>query len=102
MYPTLLDTKTGKRVIAKGMDYSLFWWTEGNGSCDCNRAIAIGNDVENEMTIEFGAGCCFGNSRIVAIDVHGDLEGISKEQILREMNDEYPETLKEKKHDKNL
>jgi hypothetical protein len=23
-----------------------FWWTEGNGACDCNRAIAFG-DVED-------------------------------------------------------
>lgn len=94
MYPTLLDTKTGKTVTAKDMDSSLFWWIDGNGSCDCNRAIAFGDDVEEEMTAGFGEGCCFGCSRIIAVDVHGDLEGVSKEQIIKEMNDEYPETLK--------
>jgi hypothetical protein len=26
-------------------DYDFFWWSEGNGSCDCNRAIFMGVDV---------------------------------------------------------
>lgn len=94
MYPTLLDTKTGKTAVAKSMDSSLFWWAEGNGSCDCNRSIAIGDDVDDEMTEQFGEGLCFGYTRIVAIDVHGDFEGMTKKEILEEMNSEYPDELR--------
>lgn len=35
MIPTFFDLRTGK--TAKGDNMSFFWWTEGNGSCDCNR-----------------------------------------------------------------
>lgn len=94
MYPTLLDTKTGKTVDAESMDSSLFWWADGNGSCDCNRAIAMGDDVDDEMTEQFGDGECFGCTRIIAIDVHGDLEGMTKKEILEEMNGEYPNELR--------
>jgi hypothetical protein len=93
MYPTLLDTKTGKKVDAKEFDSSFFWWADGNGSCDCNRAIAMGDDVDDEMTSQFGEGVCFGCTRIIAVDVHGDLEGLSKAEVLAEMNSEYPDEL---------
>jgi hypothetical protein len=93
MYPTLLDTKTGKTVVAENMDCNVFWWTEGNGSCDCNRAICIGEDVVDELEAEFGEHVCCGYNRIVAIDIHGDLEGLTKDEVLEDLNSEYPEDL---------
>ena|ERR1043165_567345 len=85
MYPRLLDTKTGKLVDASRHDTDLFWWSEGNGSCDCNRAICMGEEVVEEMG---DLGCV--SLRIVAVDVLGDLEGMPKEYILERMNAEYP------------
>jgi hypothetical protein len=93
MYPTLLDTETGQKVDAAKMDCSLFWWAEGNGSCDCNRAICLGEDIVDELTKKFGEHVCYGSERIIAIDVHGDLEGRTKDEALEEINESYPEEL---------
>lgn len=39
--PLILDTETGQ--IERGFDgMGGLWWAEGNGSCDCNRAICFG------------------------------------------------------------
>ena len=94
MYPILLDTKTGKTFEAKKMEASLFWWADGNGSCDCNRAIVGGEEIVDELDGVFGIGTCYGCKRIVAIDVKGDLEGVTKKKVLEEMNSEYPEELR--------
>lgn len=93
MYPTLLDTKTGQSVVASDKDFSVYWWTEGNGSCDCNRALVFGDEVIEELEAEFGEDVCCGCRRIVATDVHGDLEGFTKQQVLAEMNQDYPDEL---------
>ena len=95
MYPLLLDTKSGKTATPEKWDSSLFWWAEGNGSCDCNRAIAISEEVHSELCEQHGEGTCFGAQRIVAIDVFGDLEGMTKEQVLAEMNQDYPQDIVE-------
>lgn len=69
MIPTFLDLRTGK--TAKGDDMSVFWWTEGNGACDCNRLLAFGL-----RHLDVGeVGFCLGWKRFIAIDVEGDLEG---------------------------
>ena len=85
MIPTFLDLRTGK--TAKGDDQSVFWWTEGNGACDCNRILAFG--IKHSDVGEVG--CCLGCKRFVAIDVEGDLGAITvtKEQVLAEMNADY-------------
>jgi len=66
--PTFLDLRTGK--TAKGFDASFFWWTEGNGACDCNRGMAFGLTHEELGTL----GVCLGFRRFIAIDVEGDLD----------------------------
>jgi hypothetical protein len=92
MIPTFLDLRTGK--TAKSDDMSVFWWTEGNGACDCKRAIAFGlRHLDGEV------GFCLGYKRFIAIDVEGDLEydedhdgkrtTHTKEQVLTAMNSEY-------------
>lgn len=105
MIPTLFDLRTGK--TAKGDDMSVFWWTEGNGSCDCNRAHAFegvhkGMEVEQHLDkpeLEEWQSVCYGCKRFIAIDVEGDLnsydhDGLNpqpqtKEQILVAMNSDY-------------
>lgn len=86
MIPTFLDLRTGK--IAKGTDMSVFWWTEGNGACDCNRLIEFGERSEDRG--------CLGTKRFVAIDVEETAqdrneEALTKEQILIAMNPGYGE-----------
>lgn len=85
----LYDTKTGRTGVSD-YDHSLWWWSEGNGSCDCNRAHLIGDDIYREMTAQFGKNICMGSSRIIAVNVSGDLEGETKESALLMINDDYP------------
>lgn len=95
MTPTFLDLRTGK--IAKGFDMPLFWWSEGNGSCDCNRHQGfpgLGEKLAMEQRRDKPRllphqSVCYGTKRFIAIDVEGDLEGYSKEDLLRMMNVEY-------------
>jgi hypothetical protein len=96
MIPTFLDLITGK--TAKGDDSSLFWWSEGNGACDCNRVIQFDESVVDEMDAQMRKdhpdmlphqSFCYGCKRFVAIDVEGDLEGNTKEQVLAGLNSEY-------------
>lgn len=113
MIPILLDLRTGK--TAKGSDMSVFWWTEGNGSCDCNRALAF-PEIRAEMTAQMrkklarhameGATVCYGTKRFIAIDVEGALvdeayDGektpVTKEHILMCMNLEYANKLEQGK-----
>lgn len=85
MIPTFLDLRTGR--TAKGADMSVFWWAEGNGACDCNRAEPFG--LREELWTKH-PGTCLGYKRFVAIDVEGSLEDApSKEHVLRCMNSEY-------------
>lgn len=105
MIPTFLDLRTGK--TAQGSDESVYWWTEGNGSCDCNRATHFdGADEEMDAAmrkehpeLEEWQDLCYGCKRFIAIDVTGDLNSYdhnglnpqpnTKEQILIAMNSEY-------------
>jgi hypothetical protein len=82
--PTFLDLRTGK--TAKGADMSVFWWTEGNGACDCSRSLAFPGVTDPAWR----EGYCYGHTRFVAIDVEGSLEDApSKEHVLVCMNSEY-------------
>jgi hypothetical protein len=94
--PTFLDLRTGR--TAWGQDESLFWWTDGTCSCDCNRAIYFGLDTVRELREQTKArhpdlkphqNYCYGTKRFVAIDVIGDLEGKTREQTLAAINAEY-------------
>lgn len=106
MIPTFLDLKTGK--TAKGNDMSFYWWTEGNGLCDCNRASCFGKQVVDELEerihrehpkLHEGASLCYGCKRFIAIDVEGDLtsydwqgndpQSKTKEECLAALNKEY-------------
>lgn len=91
MYPTIIDVQTQERKVLADHDAPVFWWTEGNGACDCNRALAMGHEeLENKVGDQ---DVCLGRSRFIAVDVHGDLEGRDKADILRQLNDGYPADL---------
>lgn len=81
--PTILDLKTGKskKCTHTFSIFDVWWWTEGNGSCDCNRILAMGHDWDDFERCE-----C---RRFILVDVDGDFEGWTKEEILAEANLEY-------------
>jgi hypothetical protein len=97
--PTFLDLVTGEITPASAfpMDGDVFWWTEGNGSCDCNRAIVCGKEDEMDAAmrakhpeLKNWQRYCFGCKRFVAADVAGDFEGMTKDELLTALNSEYP------------
>lgn len=57
---TIMDSDTGEQfeVDKKGLDGH--WWAEGNGSCDCNRAIYCGKDSGLGST-------CLGSLRFIIV-----------------------------------
>lgn len=97
MIPKLKDLETGEEGEFPDFDFSVYWWTEGNGACDCNRSVCLGkaNEMEERMCVKYPElkswqGVCYGCKRFIAVDVRGDLEGYTKEQIVQMMNLEYP------------
>jgi len=47
---TIRDNTTGETRVCpmecEWHEHSVFWWTEGNFSCDCNRRIVFDGDVD--------------------------------------------------------
>lgn len=82
--PTFLDIVTGKTVTVDQYmsGFDLWWWADGNGSCDCNRGLLF--DDANDESV-----CC-GAHRYVAVDV--DIEDAdAKAEALDLMNHSYPD-----------
>ncbi len=95
MKVTLLDTKTGETREVAGRDY--LFWTDGNGSCDCNRHQPFDlddNDDFDDGSVEgTGGGMCVGGKRFLVIAAEFE-EGDERHPIsLAEMNYEYPDEL---------
>jgi hypothetical protein len=91
MNVTLLDTKTGERADAFEYfehEFDLYWWSGGNGSCDCNRMEVFGHGDPEET-----GGYCHGCERYLVVDASGDLEGYSREECIRMANEDYPPEL---------
>lgn len=90
MHATILDAQTGQRADSRDRfesGRSVYWWTAGNGSCDCNRMTCFGHGDDST------AGLCAGCERYLVIDVHGDLEGSTREECVRMANQDYPPEL---------
>ena len=95
---TLLDTET--RVIRKDEDArSIYYWSDGNGSCDCNRVGVFDDAVQEAMdaaqharlpTLLPAHQVCFGSHRFVIVYVHGDCGGAAPAEVLAMMNEDYP------------
>ena len=74
MNVTLLDTKTGERATIQS-ECGAFWWSEGNGSCDCNRAPHFPGAMEEIDAAQRAAhpelkawqSLCFGCVRFVVV-----------------------------------
>jgi hypothetical protein len=87
--PKLKDLKTGEEEWSHfDCEADIFWWSEGNGSCDCNRALTFDSKIEEELEVKFGD-YCYGCERFVVIDVKGDLEGLTKEEVIKLCNEGY-------------
>ena len=101
MVVTLLDTLTGERRDCSAFgNFAVHWWQHGNGSCDCNRALAFDKDDEDhswdqQQRLGLGDHICLGAERWLIVGASGDLEGRSETEIVAESNDEYPRGLVE-------
>ena len=73
MIVTFKDLQTGE-TAKKPFPFSIWWWSEGNGSCNCNRESLFGRD---------GSSCH--PLRYVAVDVE-DHPDKTIEQALAEAN----------------
>ena len=89
----LIDTETDKTCIVDERSeedgsplFDAYWWSEGNGSCDCNRSIYCGVDDLDDPDY----GICRGGKRFLIIEADTD------EYTLAELNNEYPEELLKK------
>lgn len=98
MIVTILDTKTGEvRTCAEWCsknDFDLYWWSEGNGSCDCNRAIAFnGGDSalyeEQQKALGLEDNTCLGCHRWLIVGVQGDTDGINVRRAIAMCNQGY-------------
>jgi hypothetical protein len=81
MKVTILDTQTGKTVTCENRD--LYYWQDGDGSCDCNRALAFSQMIFNEQQNSMGLldGICLGTTRFL---ITNPVTG---------MNSDYPSSL---------
>jgi hypothetical protein len=73
----VLDTKSGQTITDRRFDE--WWWAEGNGSCDCNRATLFGLEHPDD-------GCCLGCKRFLIVSVDGKPSG-------PDLNSDYPAEL---------
>ena len=76
-----LDLKTGETAVDTGI--SQFNLTDGNYSCDCNRAIPFDRVDHSDI--------CLGHRRYVVIGVEPETEheSFNPEEIISEANREY-------------
>ncbi len=74
---TVLDTQTGK--IMEDDTHAEWYWTFGNGSCDCNRRMLFGEDLPD-------CGVCIGAKRYLVVEVDGLDPGV-------DFNRDYPSEL---------
>jgi hypothetical protein len=88
MKVTLLDTVTGKTKEHDDI-FDAEWWVNGNGMCDCNRALFMGVDLD-ETAIAPGLGICAGEKRFLIIAAD------DPEYSLQEFNRRYPTELLKK------
>lgn len=84
------DLKTGKVIAHPYTDISVFQWTENNWTCDCNRCIGFGEEVEKELEEKFGEYCCFGEERFIVVGAEGGFEGMTVESFIDACNRHYP------------
>ncbi len=65
--------------------WDISWWTDGNASCDCNRAIFYGDDDQNK---DDGCPCgdggysvlgaVLGDGTCIPIHIHGNISSMPR------------------------
>lgn len=84
MKATILDTETG---LTGTQSASIWSWTEGNWSCDCNRDM---------WCVLEDTGHCAGAKRFLVIATQPEEEDEGDTPTLREANYQYPDELLQK------
>ena len=80
---TVKDLLTEEIKVYPDNNITVFSWTYGNWSCDCNRVIAF----REVSSVDFDSPCeC---KRYVVVSAEGDLEGMTEEDFIEECNREY-------------
>lgn len=60
---TILDTSTGK-TYTQVSSFDEYWWTDGNGGCDCNRKLfTVGYGLDDDEL----CGVCIGRKQFLII-----------------------------------
>jgi hypothetical protein len=98
MYVTILDTETGE-TRESTYPSTLFWWSDGNGGCDCNRALLFGEEVDSEHRRKLGIDDdnCLGSRRFLAVNLRDPEPSIlTKNDLLHEINSWYDQALRQK------
>jgi hypothetical protein len=80
---TLWDAVTGAVVTVESTE-NLWWWTEGSGSCDCNRS-----DFFPEVEEPDDTGHCIGCKRFLVVKADPPLDWVV------DANDGYPDELRQ-------
>lgn len=80
---TLKDRVTGVIKEYPDTSISVFDWTEGNWSCDCNRSIAFTGKAQ-------GGGVCVAFQYEV-VNAVGDMEGYTTSEFIADCNTSYQE-----------
>jgi hypothetical protein len=90
---TLVDTVTGRVTVVTEPACDATWWAEGNGSCDCNRALLTDSGLYEALVGAPQADpclswqrTCLGHQRFVVVALTGT-EGLYS---LAELNAGYP------------
>ena len=96
----ILDTVRNEKVMFedKHWEGDIWYWTEGGGSCDCNRSIKFSDEVDDEMDremrgrfpdLEDDQTCCYGANRFLIVKV----DPMPESYELLDFNRSYPEEL---------
>jgi hypothetical protein len=78
----LYDVETEQLVsTTPAWDFDEWWWYEGNGTCDCNRALLFGHQDDT-------SGVCLGYQRYLIVQAE------TTEYSLDELNEYYAPALR--------
>lgn len=99
MWVTLYDVVTGVAKACPDCDLPVKEWTDGDWSCDCNRALLFDPRIAEALDAQQHAAApgmpevlhyCYGEERFYVVDVAGDLEGMTKANVIAACNQDYP------------
>lgn len=84
-----LDTKTGEKAWSD-YPFGIYWWAEGNGACDCNRAALFEGHEQN---------CGDRDYRYQAVDVIDHADKTIQQQLDEENMDRWEHSKLKTKED---